>query len=126
VDKTTLAALEATLRGPVPPVRQMLDADPAQLHARAIAVAEALQAGGVQAAAVEATARVGGGGAPEFELPSAAVALDVRFAEPLRAARPPVVGYVDSGRTLLDVRSLQPAQDAELTRVVLEVAAAWT
>ncbi|QXG75515.1 L-seryl-tRNA(Sec) selenium transferase [Modestobacter sp. L9-4] len=126
VDKTTLAALEATLRGPVPPVRQMLDADPAQLHARATAVAEALRAGGVEAVAVEATARVGGGGAPEFELPSAAVALDVRFAEPLRAATPPVVGYLESGRTLLDVRSLQPAQDAELTRVVLEVAAAWT
>ena len=75
---------------------------------------------------VDATARVGGGGAPEFELASVAVALDARFAEPLRLGAVPVVGYVEGGRTLLDVRSLQPAQDAELTRVVLEVARRWT
>src|SRR3954462_2163234 len=84
VDKTTPAALEATLRGPVPPVRQMLDADLPGLRARATAVAAALQRSGVAAVVVESTARVGGGGAPEFELPSAAVALDVRFAAPLR------------------------------------------
>src|SRR3954468_24024240 len=84
VDKTTLAALEATLRGPLPPVRQMLAADVAGLRARAAAVVTALRAAGVPADAVDSTARVGGGGAPEFELPSVAVALDVRFAEPLR------------------------------------------
>src|SRR4051812_10983709 len=92
VDKTTLAALEATLRGPVPPVRQMLAADVAGLRARAAAVVTALRAAGVPADAVDSTARVGGGGAPEFELPSVAVALDVRFAEPLRSAAVPVVG----------------------------------
>ena len=48
VDKTTLAALEATLRGPLPPVRQMLDADLAGLRARAAAVAAALAAAGVR------------------------------------------------------------------------------
>ena len=126
VDKTTLAALEATLRGPVPPVPQMLDADVPGLRRRAADVAAALQAGGVDAAVVDSTARVGGGGAPEFPLPSAAVALDVRFAEPLRLGRVPVVGYVEDGRTLLDLRSLAPADDAALTAAVLEVAAAWT
>ena len=35
VDKTTLAALEATLRGPVPPVQEMLAADLDGLRARA-------------------------------------------------------------------------------------------
>jgi L-seryl-tRNA(Ser) seleniumtransferase len=126
VDKTTLAALEATLRGPVPPVRQMLAADVAGLRARASAVAAALRAGGVPTDVVDSTARVGGGGAPEFELPSVAVALDVRFAEPLRLGREPVVGHVDGDRTLLDLRSLAPADDATLTAAVLEVAAAWT
>ncbi|MGY1857619.1 L-seryl-tRNA(Sec) selenium transferase [Modestobacter sp. SYSU DS0290] len=126
VDKTTLAALEATLRGPVPPVRRMLDADPAGVRARAAAVAAALRARGVQADAVEATARVGGGGAPEFELPSAAVAVPLAFAEPLRAASTPVVGYAAGDRTHLDLRSLAPEDDERLTAMVLEVAAAWT
>ncbi|WP_299956766.1 L-seryl-tRNA(Sec) selenium transferase [uncultured Modestobacter sp.] len=126
VDKTTLAALEATLRGPVPPVRAMLDADLTGLRSRAAAVAEALRTAGVAAEAVPATARVGGGGAPEFELPSAAVALDARFAEPLRRGSRPVVGYLESGRTLLDLRSLAPDDDARLVAAVREVADRWT
>jgi L-seryl-tRNA(Ser) seleniumtransferase len=126
VDKTTLAALEATLRGPLPPVRQMLAADVAGLRARAAAVVTALRAAGVPADAVDSTARVGGGGAPEFELPSVAVALDVRFADPLRSAAVPVVGHVDGDRTLLDLRSLAPADDDALTAAVLEVARRWT
>ncbi len=126
VDKTTLAALEATLRGPRPPVRQMLDADPAELRARAASVAAALQEAGVPAQVVDATARVGGGGAPEFELPSVAVALDARFAEPLRLGARPVVGYVDGDRTLLDLRSLAPADDGDLVHAVAEVARRWT
>ncbi|MCW2510058.1 MAG: selA [Modestobacter sp.] len=126
VDKTTLAALEATLRGPVPPVRQMLDADLPGLRSRASAVAAALDRSGVSAAVVDSTARVGGGGAPEFQLPSVAVALDVRFAEPLRLGRVPVVGYVEAHRTLLDLRSLAPDDDERLVRAVEEVARRWT
>jgi L-seryl-tRNA(Ser) seleniumtransferase len=126
VDKTTLAALEATLRGPVPPVRQMLDADLPGLRSRASAVAAALDRSGVSAAVVDSTARVGGGGAPEFQLPSVAVALDVRFAEPLRLGRVPVVGYVEADRTLLDLRSLAPDDDERLVRAVEEVARRWT
>jgi L-seryl-tRNA(Ser) seleniumtransferase len=104
----------------------MLDADPAELRTRASRVAAALQAAGVPATVVDSTARVGGGGAPEFELPSVAVALDVRFAEPLRLGARPVVGYVDDDRTLLDLRSLAPADDADLVRAVEEVARRWT
>ncbi|GAA4733273.1 L-seryl-tRNA(Sec) selenium transferase [Modestobacter marinus] len=126
VDKTTLAALEATLRGPVPPVRRMLDADLGGLQARADALAEVLRAAGVAATAVPATARVGGGGAPEFELPSAAVAVPLAFAEPLRAASTPVVGYAAGDRTLLDLRSLAPEDDERLAAMVLEVARRWT
>ncbi|MCP2341445.1 L-seryl-tRNA(Sec) selenium transferase [Actinomadura rupiterrae] len=42
VDKLTLAALEATLRGPVPPVRAMLDARPDDLRHRAEHLAAAV------------------------------------------------------------------------------------
>jgi L-seryl-tRNA(Ser) seleniumtransferase len=89
-------------------------------------VAAALDRSGVSAAVVDSTARVGGGGAPEFQLPSVAVALDVRFAEPLRLGRVPVVGYVEADRTLLDLRSLAPDDDERLVRAVEEVARRWT
>jgi L-seryl-tRNA(Ser) seleniumtransferase len=126
VDKTTLAALEATLRGPHPPVRQMLDADPAQLRQRATALAARLTEAGLAVAVVTSTARVGGGGAPELELPSWAVTLPAAFAEPLRRASRPVVGHVAGDRTVLDLRSLLPADDDALAVAVLEVARRWT
>jgi L-seryl-tRNA(Ser) seleniumtransferase len=123
VDKTTLAALEATLRGPLPPVQEMLAADHDGLRARARALAARLVGHGIDAEAVDADARVGGGGAPEHPLPSAAVSLPASFAEPLRRGSPPVVGYVEGGRTLLNLRSLSPSADDDLAAAVLEVAA---
>jgi L-seryl-tRNA(Ser) seleniumtransferase len=123
VDKTTLAALEATLRGPLPPVQEMLAADLDGLRARARALAERLTDAGLDAAAVDAEARVGGGGAPEHPLASAAVSLPAEFAEWLRLGTPPVVGYVDGDRTMLDLRSLPPSADDDLARAVLAAAA---
>ncbi|MGH4011088.1 MAG: L-seryl-tRNA(Sec) selenium transferase, partial [Pseudonocardiaceae bacterium] len=49
VDKLTLAALEATLRGPATPTAQALAADQGSLHRRAVAIAAALTAHGVDA-----------------------------------------------------------------------------
>jgi L-seryl-tRNA(Ser) seleniumtransferase len=122
VDKTTLAALEATLRGPLPPVQEMLAADVEGLRLRARALAIRFATLGIDAAAVDAAARVGGGGAPEHPLPSAAVSLPASFAEPLRRGTPPVVGYVDGDRTLLNLRSLPPTSDDDLAAAVLAVA----
>jgi L-seryl-tRNA(Ser) seleniumtransferase len=122
VDKTTLAALEATLRGPLPPVQEMLAADVEGLRARARALAGRLTAAGVEVQVVDSQARVGGGGAPEHPLPSVAVALPAFYAEPLRRGEPPVVGYLDEGRTLLDLRSVPPASDEDLATAVLAVA----
>jgi L-seryl-tRNA(Ser) seleniumtransferase len=126
VDKTTLAALEATLRGPQPPVQRMLAARPDELRARADAVAARLAGAGIDAVVVEAPARVGGGGAPEHPLAGVAVSLPAAFAEPLRRGVRPVVGYVEDGRTLLNLRSLGPADDDVLADAVLEVARRWT
>jgi L-seryl-tRNA(Ser) seleniumtransferase len=123
VDKTTLAALEATLRGPLPPVQEMLAADLDGLRSRARSLAARLGAAGIDAVAVDADARVGGGGAPEHPLPSAAVALPASLAELLRRGTPPVVGYVEGDRTLLNLRSVPPSADDELTAAVLVVAA---
>jgi L-seryl-tRNA(Ser) seleniumtransferase len=122
VDKATLAALEATLRGPLPPVREMLEADLDDLRGRALALAGRFAAAGLDAAAVEAPARVGGGGAPEHTLPGAAVSLPESCAGPLRRATPPVVGYVEGGRTLLNLRSVPPSADEALAAAVLGLA----
>jgi L-seryl-tRNA(Ser) seleniumtransferase len=120
VDKLTLAALEATLRGPATPTAHALTADPATLNRRAVAIATALAALGIDAAAVASQATVGGGGAPGLTLDSAAVSLPPRYAELLRAGNPPVLGRTERGRCLLDLRALAPEQDATLRDAVLE------
>jgi len=119
VDKLTLAAMEATLRGPAAPVRRSLDATPPALHVRATQLAEALRRHGVPAEAVESEATVGGGGAPGVTLPSAAVALPEPFAAALRAGDPAVLGRLDHGRCLLDLRALPPDADDTLAAAVL-------
>ena len=123
VDKLTLAALEATLRGPRPPVVAGLEADPDALMSRAERIAGRLREAGVDARAVRSVAAVGGGGAPGVELSSAAVALPESFADALRAGRPAVLGRVTEGRCLLDLRALPQGDDDELAALVLRVGA---
>ncbi|GAA4919591.1 L-seryl-tRNA(Sec) selenium transferase [Stackebrandtia albiflava] len=119
VDKLTLAALEATLSGPPTPVAAALAADPERLRDRAEAVAAALTGHGVEAVAVASTARVGGGGAPEVSLPSAAVSLPAGLAGPLRNGRPAVVGRLHRDRLLLDLRAVPADADDRLVAAVL-------
>ncbi len=118
VDKLTLAALEATLRGPEPPARAMLHTSPAQVRSRAEALARELD-GGVEV--VDCTAAVGGGGAPGVELASSGVALPVATAAALRAGRDPVLARVEHGRCVIDLRSVDPADDARLAAAVRAV-----
>ncbi|MGN6334636.1 L-seryl-tRNA(Sec) selenium transferase [Mycobacterium sp.] len=114
VDKLTLAALEATLLGPPTPVARALGADVDRLRARA----EALAAGLPGAVAVDCVAAVGGGGAPGVELPSAAVSLPEYYAAALRLGSPPVVGRLEGGRCLLDLRTVAPEDDELLAAAV--------
>jgi len=129
VDKLTVAALEATLAGPVAPVLRALSADVGMLATRAQQLAAVLAAAGVDAIAVESTAAVGGGGAPGVALPSAAISLPDSLAGPLRNSeqvragqRPAVAGRVTDGRLLLDLYALEAADDDTLAAAVLAVA----
>jgi L-seryl-tRNA(Ser) seleniumtransferase len=123
VDKLTLAALEATLTGPRPPVVAALAATPAALLARAEDVAAQLSPV-VEAWAVPSRAAVGGGGAPEVPLPSAAVSLPAHLAGPLRRDLvQPVMGRVERGRLLLDLIAVPAEEDALLVDGVLRAAA---
>jgi len=115
VDKLTLAALQATLTGPETPTWQALRCDPDALRARTERVREQVGDGEL----VESVAVVGGGGAPELELPSWALSLPDRYAEPLRTSSVvPVVGRVERGRLLLDLRCVPEERDADLVAAV--------
>ena len=129
VDKLTLAALEATLAGPPPPVSRALAASPASLVHRSERIVATLTRHALAATVADAEAAVGGGGAPGLTLPSAAVALPEDLAQPLRwgeAVRrgevPAVVGRVAQGRLLLDLRSVDPGDDGRLVTAVLAAA----
>jgi L-seryl-tRNA(Ser) seleniumtransferase len=121
VDKLTLAALEATLTGPTPPVVEALDTSPESLRERAARIVAEL-GDGIPATAVDSTGAVGGGGAPEVPLPSAAVALEAGLVVPLRRGEPPVVGRVERGRLLLDLLAVPPEHDPVLVDAVRRAA----
>ncbi|WP_104106498.1 L-seryl-tRNA(Sec) selenium transferase [Nocardioides sp. 616] len=124
VDKLTLAALEATLTGPVSPVAAALAASPEELCQRAEQICNAV-ADVVEAEVVISEAAVGGGGAPGVRLPSAAVALPVHLAGPLRVDPVlPIVGRVERGALLLDLVAVDPAEDEALVAALRRVVAA--
>ncbi len=129
VDKLTVAALEATLAGPRSPVAEALAADPDQLGQRARMLAGGLTSASIDATALESEAAVGGGGAPGQPLASAAVSLPADLAAPLRAGEavrrgsmPAVVGRLEDGRLLLDLRAVDPADDELLRAAVIAAA----
>jgi L-seryl-tRNA(Ser) seleniumtransferase len=123
-DKLTLAALGATLvhylRGEAArevPVWRMLSASPETLRQRAEALAQV-----VDGRVVDTRSAVGGGSLPGQTQPSKAVALPSsdpdRLAASLRAADPPVIGRIEDGRLLLDLRTVLPEQDGTLETAV--------
>ncbi|SEP98029.1 L-seryl-tRNA(Sec) selenium transferase [Microlunatus flavus] len=118
VDKLTLAALEATLRGPRTPTWAGLHADPDDLRRRCDALAAALD--GLGAEVVPSAGAVGGGGAPGLELPGWAVALPTAYAAALRTGAA-VVTRVERGRCLVDLRCVDPADDARVAGAVRAV-----
>ena len=138
VDKLTLAALEASVTGPATPTARYLHADPDQLRRRCERLALALNGSALSGSALNGSAlsttlaaevvpsagAVGGGGAPGLELPGWAVALPERFAGPLRAGEPAVVGRLEHGRLLLDLRCVEEAEEDALVAAIRVVASA--
>jgi L-seryl-tRNA(Ser) seleniumtransferase len=129
MDKASIAALNATLlhyaRGEAVekvPVWRMIAAPAAALRQRAGRLARAL---GPSASVVATRAMVGGGSLPEEGLPSYAVAVSPppglgadEVARRLRTGEPAVVGRIDRDRVLLDLRTVDPRDDALLRKAV--------
>ena len=127
-DKMTLAAMEATLtqiaRGEPTPVQRMLGADLNGLRVRAEAIAR-----GVDGARVEDGESVAGGGSvPGHGIPSPIVAIACdkpeRVAAALRANDPPIIARVDAGRLIVDPRTVDPSDDAQLAAALAAAIAA--
>ncbi|HWR97595.1 MAG TPA: L-seryl-tRNA(Sec) selenium transferase [Candidatus Methanoperedens sp.] len=135
IDKLTLAGLEATLRlylegervrNRIPTLRMI--AEPlASVRARARRTLRRLAPetrAAWRAAVVPSTCQVGGGALPVEPLPSAALCLGGterpahHLEEALRRAPLPVIGRVQEGRLLLDLRTVADAQVAELAAAV--------
>jgi L-seryl-tRNA(Ser) seleniumtransferase len=116
VDKLTLAALEATVRGPITPTSHYLHADPAALRRRCERLAAAL--GGE---VVASAGTVGGGGAPGLRLDGWALALPAIYAEALRTGDPSVIGRMHSGRYLIDLRCVPEIDDDTVLAAVKAV-----
>jgi L-seryl-tRNA(Ser) seleniumtransferase len=125
-DKVLLAATAATLglyraglaiRGI--PVWRRIAATVGELEARATALAVALGGG---ADVVVTSATIGGGSLPGQGLPSRAIAIATGDADGLlarlRAGAPAVVGRIEDGRVLLDLRTVDPDEDEALAAAV--------
>lgn len=117
VDKVTLALLGQTLsryRSSQTmlevPLFSMLNASLDELRARAERYVAAIPS----SRSMPSNAYLGGGSLPQATLASVAVALpdaDGAVARALRTAEPPIVGRLESGSLLLDLRTIAPRDD---------------
>jgi len=117
-DRTVFAALDGVLRAHLAGDGLPLDRlwpEPAAHRRRLERLAARLGA-----AIVPGDAYVGGGAAPERPIPGEVLALPggERLAARLRTGEPPAVGYAREGRCLLDLRTLDPADDELLAAAV--------
>lgn len=130
VDKFTIAALEYTLSQyldpenaltKIPTLRMLTDSQ-GVLSARAESLRLAVTAiEGVDARIIDTISQVGGGSLPGVDLPSKAVELTTPFSaqklERLLRCQPlPVIVRVQNDRVLLDVRTVQPGQEADIQK----------
>ena len=140
VDKLTLAALVATLRlyrdpdalpGAVPTLRML--AEPAdEVRGRAEEILRLLRADQASQGRVEVvacTTEVGGGAMPLARVPSVALALlPARgkledLSHSLRTGPDPVIGRIESGRLLLDLRTVSRDELSRLAAAIVRALA---
>jgi L-seryl-tRNA(Ser) seleniumtransferase len=124
-DKLTLAALEATLRiylygDPLKeiPTLQKIARTPEEIR-------EACERVGSKMGEIVSTlSEVGGGSLPGLTLPSFAVSLEVKsaanLARALRRRPEPIFGRIERGRLLLDLRTVEPAEEEKIQVALTE------
>ena len=95
------------------PFWRMATLDVAELRRRA----DALGAGEV----IDCASVTGGGTVPGVEIPSVGVAVDGDVTATLRAVQPkPIIARVDDARTIVDLRTVDPADDEIVAKALRE------
>jgi len=137
LDKTRLAALAWTLAQHAAgrasanvPVLAMCALAPEEIGRRAKSVLESLVRAGapLDAALEDGTSRVGGGAAPMRDLPTRLLAIRPReksadaMERGLRKGIPPVVARIAEDRLLVDLRTVDPAEDEALAAALAAAA----
>jgi len=136
VDKMFYAALEATLLAylredydSIPTLRMMrITEDELQHRAEHIARHLRVSSPQLDIEIVESRSLLGGGAAPGSTLPSRALAVSApgfnadALLQRLRQWQPPIVARVENDRVLLDLRTVEPEQDATVVAALESVA----
>ena len=129
-DKSILTALEETLsyyaggRIDEIPVYRMFSLTQDQLRERAQNVISSLSDGTVLSPGAMVST-VGGGALPSEEIPSAGIVFETddpdELVTRLRRSDPPVIGRIRDGDVHLDLRTVPPERDHELTKIIESV-----
>ena len=126
LDKLIYQALETTLRNlllerwdQIPALR-MISQSRDELRARSEHFAQILD--GLRAEVTEGSSLIGGGATPEQPLETWLVVIDcadvVEAEKRCRLADPPVIARIEDNRLIIDLRTVLPAEEQELARVV--------
>jgi L-seryl-tRNA(Ser) seleniumtransferase len=131
LDKLIYQALETTLRNLLLerwdqiPALHMITQSSAELRTRAGRVQGWLD--GVQSSVMEGSSLIGGGSTPERPLPAWPIAVEcadvVEAEERCRNSNPPLVARIEDGKLLFDLRTVFPAEEQELVRIIRECCA---
>jgi L-seryl-tRNA(Ser) seleniumtransferase len=136
VDKTTLAALQATLLAYLEdkaleeiPVWRMIALQVGQLKRRVqrwkATLSQMGELPGVSLRVVDSLSTVGGGSLPGQTLPTKALAISVSsveaLAERLRRTDPPLIGRIEDNQLLLDPRTVLPEQDKVMLAILSQI-----
>jgi L-seryl-tRNA(Ser) seleniumtransferase len=134
VDKLTYAALEATLLAYVKkdhdtiPALRMMRLSKEAIGQRAEKLAEKIVVPELSVELVDGESVIGGGAAPSATLPTRllAIACDGISADELAASLrhfdPAIIGRVEEGRVLLDLRTVSPEQDQAIVAALQQIA----
>jgi L-seryl-tRNA(Ser) seleniumtransferase len=135
-DKLTLAALAATLaawktgKWRQLPIYRAAGAPLSRLEERGESIRNCLdrRPAGFSIEVVPSAALFGGGTSPEKRFASRALALSHRALDApdllarLRLGEPPIVGRIEEGRVLLDLRTIAPEEDSAVEEALLALA----
>jgi L-seryl-tRNA(Ser) seleniumtransferase len=123
----TYAALEWTLNqyetnaySTTLPVWRMLFAEPEEIQGRALRLADLLETRGFQVALKPGVSLIGGGSAPEVEIPTFVLAVTSKehsvnqMERHLREFATPVLARIEDDQLILDLRTVFPEQEATI------------